>query len=455
MMVEKGRYMRFVKMLLQVTIALYFGMIGPLNAQTGQSDTKTAQEDKGVVVDKVAAIVGSEIILLSEVQQQFQAQQMQQNIDEKTPQYVIEQLLRDILDAMIDERLLLVKAAKDSIQIDATAVGDMERERLQSLKTQFKSPEGYTQALQEYGITEPQLRDMIRRMMVNQYLQEQIQQTVMRSVTVTPQDMEAWVTANKDSLPEMPAQFRVSHILIYPRVADLRKTEMRKRLADIRQQILDGADFGEMAKQYSDDPGSKDSGGDLGFFSKGEMVAEFSNVVFSMQPGQVSDIVETQFGFHVIKLEEIRGEQARARHILLMLQPGEEDNAAIVTKLNGIRSDIIAGKATFEDMAKQYSEDVNSKELGGKLQWLTAEQGIPSFVEQAAKLEAGGISEPFTSQYGHHLLRLEGFRPAHIINVKDDSQYVRQMVQYQKTMAELERILEKLRAETYIRVSLE
>jgi peptidyl-prolyl cis-trans isomerase SurA len=447
--------MRFVKILFLEMIVSYFCVIEPLQAQTGQDNVTTAQPAGGVVVDKVAAVVGSEIILLSEVQQQFQAMRMQQNIDENTPQSVIERFLKDILKAMIDERLLLVKAAKDSIKIDTTVVGDMERERLQNLKTQFKTNEGYAQALQEYGITEPQLRDMIRRMMVNQYLQEQIQQTVMRSVTVTPQDMETWVVANKDSLPEMPTQYRVSHILIYPRVADTRKAEIRNRLAGIRQQIIDGADFGEMAKKYSEDPGSKASGGDLGFFSKNEMVEAFSNVVFNMQPGQMSDIIETQFGFHIIKLEEIRGEQAHARHILLLMQTGEADNAAIVAQLDSIRNEIITGKATFEDMAKKYSEDVNSKDLGGKLQWLTVDQGIPSFMEQAAKLEIGGISEPFKSQYGYHLLKLENYRQSHTVNVKDDSQYVRQMVQYQKTMTELDRILEKLRVETYIRVSLE
>ncbi len=406
------------------------------------------------VVDQVAAVVGDHIILLSDVQRQVSAQMMARNMDEKTSGQEVQKLLEEVLQDMVNENLLLVKATQDSIQVDTSVAADLEKQQFASLRAQYNSDEEFAMALQEYGITEPQLRYMIRTMIMNSQLQEQIMQSIMGGISVTPQDMDNWVIAHRDSLGELPAQYRMSHILRYVEVADSRKAQVRDRAQAILDRVKNGEDFAKLAQQYSEDPGSKALGGDLGYFRREVMLPEFVDAAFRLKPGEVSGLVETQFGYHIIKVEDVRGNEVHARHILLLLQPSEEDAWETIALLDSIRSDILSGKTTFEEMAKQYSKDENSNSLGGRLQWLTAESGLEPFITQAEKMKVGEISEPIKTQYGYHLLRLDGLRPAHKVNVKDDSQIIRQMVQNEKSMAELQRILDKLRAETYISISL-
>ena len=139
----------------------------------------------------------------------------------------------------------------------------------------------------------------------------------------------------------------------------------------------------------------------------------------------------------------------------MLLKPDTNDEQIIIDRLKQIREEIVSGNTSFEDMAKKYSEDENSSELGGKLQWLTREQGISSFIQQSEKLKAGEISEPFRSQFGYHILRLDDYKPEHTLNIKDDNHIIRQMVIQQKNLAELDRILNKLKEETYIDIRIE
>jgi peptidyl-prolyl cis-trans isomerase SurA len=375
-------------------------------------------------------------------------------MNEKSSSQEVQNLLDEVLQDMVNENLLLVKATQDSIQIDTSTASDLEKQQFASLRGQYKSDEEFAGALQEYGISEPQLRYMIRTMIVNSQLQEKILQGITGGISVTPQDMDNWVIAHRDSLGELPAQYRMSHILRYVEVAESRKTQVRDRAQAILDRVKNGEDFAQLAQQYSEDPGSKTLGGDLGYFRREAMLPEFADAAFRLKPGEVSGIVETQFGYHIIKVEDVRGNEVHARHILLLLQPSDVDTQDTIALLDSIRVNILSGKVTFEDMAKKYSKDENSNSLGGRLQWLTAESGLESFITQAEKMKAGEISEPIKTQYGYHLLRLDGLRPAHKVNVKDDSQIIRQVVQNEKSMAELQRILEKLRAETYISISL-
>ncbi len=417
----------------------------------------------GQLVDRIVAVIGNEIILLSDVRRKISALMMARNMDENTPANVIQTLFREVIQDMVNEQLLIVKADQDSIVVDMRQVDLLEKDQLAEIKRGYGNDEAFQKSLEEFGLTEHQLRYMLREMKYKYLLTETLMQRITSGNTPTSQEMDAWLIANQDTIPVMQEQFRLSHILLYQKVSEKRKEETNEKLQDILKRINAGEDFAELAKEYSHDPGSADEGGDLGFFTRNQMVPEFSDVAFSLDPGEVSNIVETklqtgeglQFGFHIIKVEEIKGEQIRARHILILLKPDEEDEKLITDNLKQIREEIISGEATFEDMAKKHSEDENSKELGGKLQWLTREQGISTFITESEKLEIGGISEPFKSQFGYHILKLEDFKPAHTLNIKDDNHIIRQMVTQEKNMAELDRILNKLKKETYIDIRLE
>jgi peptidyl-prolyl cis-trans isomerase SurA len=160
-------------------------------------------------------------------------------------------------------------------------------------------------------------------------------------------------------------------------------------------------------------------------------------------------------GYHIIKVEDIRGDEVRARHILIRLTIDETDEMRVAKKLKQIRDDILSGKSTFEEMAKQYSEDENSRELGGKLDWFARDVMIPSFPREVEKIEKGQISEPFKSQFGYHILRLDDHKPSHTLNIKDDRTQIEELIKQKKTIEEYYRIINQLREETYIDIRLD
>ncbi len=410
---------------------------------------KQMSQDRAVV-DRIAAVIGEEIILMSEVRQKVQVLMMARNMNRRPNEAEVQELFREALTDMVNEQLLLVKAQQDSIKVDLRRVDDLEKQRIAELKKNFKTEEAFIEALKQAGLTEQQYRYSVRESSYKYVLTEMLMDQIAAGISVTSQDMESWVAANQDSLPIMPEQYKLSHILLYPRVSEERQNAALKKLQGIRERIMAGEDFAELAKEYSEDPGSGEDGGDLGYFTRNRMVKEFADVAFSLDKGAVSDIFETQFGYHILKVEDIRGDEVRARHILILLQESEDDAKTVIDRLNSIRDKIVSGEATFEEMAKQYSEDETSKELGGKLQWLTADSGLKSFITQAKGMKPGEISRPFKSEFGYHLLKLDDYRPEHRINVKEDNNLIRQMVMQQKNMAELDRILDKIRSETYI-----
>ena len=412
------------------------------------------------MVDRVVAVVGEEIILLSDIQQKMGFIMMNRNLDENSSPQVLRALQNEVLQGEIDDRLLIEKAERDSLVPDPRQIDLLLNQRITELKQKMGNDENYRQALQENGFTEQQLRYMYRIMAQKNVLQEMILQNVRRLISVTPQDLDAWYAAHQDSLPTLPEEFKLSHIMLVPKVSAEKKQEIREKLQGIRQRAISGEDFAALAKEFSEDPGSAADGGDLGYFGQGIMIREFSDVAFSLNVGDISGIVETVYGLHIIKVDDKRNDEVRARHILLRLTPDEKDDAVVIEKLNDIRSRILAGDATFEDIAKQYSEDPETKDLGGKMKWLTRDAIVnaakfQSLYDAAVKLKKGEISEPFKSNYGYHIASLDDYRTEHKLNLKDDRNLIEGQLYQEKTIRELENILAKLRSETYIDIRME
>jgi peptidyl-prolyl cis-trans isomerase SurA len=416
----------------------------------GCSSTVLAEE---VMVDRVVAVVGEQIILLSEVSRQLEAQMMERNIDRKSPPKVLSALQQEVIDAMVNEQLLQVKAKRDSMIPNPRDIDSFAKNEFAKIRKQFPDDDSFRKALEQAGLSELQLRYMYITMARKNVIQQMMMQQIEQGVSVSPQDLEAWYKANKDSLKEVPEQFKFSHIMITPKVSDARKREARDRLDAIRTQIVGGADFAEMANKYSEIPGGTKDGGSVGWFRRDDFDERFTTAAFSLKKGEVSDVVETQLGLHLIKVDDIRGDEVNARHIVILLKVTPEDEQETVKQLNGIRDDILSGKATFEDMVKKYSEDTSTRELGGQTKWLMRnDKNLPeSFVKQAVLIKTGEISAPFKSEYNsYHIIRLDGHKEAHLLNIKDDQSLLESTVKQQKIIQEFDRIFSELRKETYI-----
>lgn len=423
------------------------------------------------VVDRIVAVVGNNaknnIILLSDVQQEMRKQMINRNMDSNTNPEVLRRLQEQVINGMIDDRLLLEKAQTDSLEADPRHVDQVMNQFMSDLKNTLGTEEKYQEALEENGFSEQQLRHMFRETARKNVIQEMLLDTVRRGVSVTPQEMEQWVATHRDSLPEMPEQFKLSHIMLIPKMGEERKKAIKDKLLAIRERVIAGEDFAELAREYSEDPGTASDGGLIPYFPRGVMVEEFTEAAFSLANGEISDVVETDFGFHLIKMEDKRFdresdgrmvEKAQVRHILLQAQINEEDNQKTMERLKEFREQIMNGKAKFEDLAKEYSEDEHSAVQGGRIQWQTGSQlsqTIPEFYEMASKMKPGEISEPFKSKFGYHILKLEQYRPQHMLNVMDDRTIIENQLMQEKTIAELERILAELRRATYIDIRME
>ena len=433
----------------KVTLLVLFAVVSFIQV----ADSPYAAEE---MVDGIVAIVGDEIILFSDLQQQLNAQMMARNLNLKSDRNKLLALRDEVVQGMVDDLLLLEKARRDSIEVDREQVDIELKSRIMQFKEQVGTEEAYQEALDEYGMTELQFRNMHRSWIAKNMLKMSIARMMQRLISVTPQDIETWFEAHKDSLPDVPERFKTSHILFYPKVSDELTQEAKNKIQSILERIRNGEDFAELARQYSEDPGNAQDGGELPYFKREDFDPDFSAAAFALQENEVSDLVETIFGYHIIKVEDIRGDEIKARHILIRLSPVEDDQNIVIEQLKKIREDIVSGKATFTDMAKQYSEDEDSRELGGALQWLPTPTGdiLPSFRNVAVKLKVGEISEPFKSQYGYHILQLDDHQPKHILNIKDDRNRVEELIIKRKTLDEYNKIIQELRSETFIDIRL-
>ncbi len=231
-------------------------------------------------------------------------------------------------------------------------------------------------------------------------------------------------SSNDENDPvKKPVQYRLRQIMIEPAVSHEHEEKILNNVKECIRKAQGGEDFTLLAKTFSQEPGAKNTGGDLGFFSPEEMVKPFSDIVFSIKPGEIKGPVNTQFGYHIIKLLEIRGDKRHAQHILFLLNADSKDSLDAFNKLIEIRELILDG-ADFDEMFKLYNNDALLKKTDGYMVWNKPSDMMPSFAKNIKGLKKGELSEPFVSILGFHIVKvdsinydekhiLEGF-PAHI-----------------------------------------
>lgn len=411
-----------------------------------------------MVVDRIVAIVGDQIILLSEAQRQLEAQMMERNLDRNSPPQVLSDLQHEVVDAMVNEELLQVKAKQDSIVADARDIDAFAKSEYARIRKQFPDDDEFQKTLAQAGLTDQQLRYMYMTMAKKNVIQQIMLQKIEQSVSVSPQELEAWFEANKDSLKQVPEQVRFSHIMIAPKVAEAKKDAAREKLQSIRNELKNGADFAELANKYSEIPGGAKDGGFIGYIKRGDVDERFASAAFALNKGEVSDIVETGLGMHLIKVEDIRADEISARHIVVLLKTDAQDEQELSDRMSVMRDDILSGKVKFEDLAREVSEDESTKDFGGQTKWIARDDpNLPaSFLAKISAMDKGEISLPFKSEYKtYHIMRLDDIREAHTVNLKDDRNTLESLVKQQKIIREFERIFAELRKETYIDIKVD
>jgi len=382
------------------------------------------------VVDKIAAVVDNEIILKSEVDYQVKITAAQKKEDPDTPG-----LEKEVLNQMIDEKLAYAQALLDSIQVSDDEVNSSIDRQIQYFEQQYGSQEKVEKI---YGMSLEKIKRTLQDPVRKQLMVRKLEQKKFGDINVPRMEVEKFFNEYKDSIGVIPEKVQIAHIFIIPKVTEKAKEKYKAKAEAILDSLKHGADFAKMAKKYSEDPGSASEGGDLGWVGKGVFYPQFEAAAFALKPGQISGVVESPVGFHIIQLIDKRGDKIHVRHILIKIKKGDEADLDAITKLTNIRDSIVSGHETFAKMAKKYSEDKESAPYGGDLGTLYVNQLDPQLKEIVSNLKVGEISFPKRlnygrENYGYHIVLLEKRIPQHQASLKTDFPEIQKLAeQYQK-----------------------
>lgn len=399
-------------------------------------------------LDKIVAVVDDNIILKSELQQFAYSFAMQNKIDPLKEQDKFNAILQKTLDDMIIQKVLLVKAKEDSVEVSEKQINSVLENQINDMITQLGSEE----KVEEYfGSSLRQIRREFREEVEERLLVQKLRETKSYETKISRREVELFFSTFRDSLPQLKEAVKISHILVKVEPSAEAVVAATKIAEEVLTRIEKGEDFGELAKQFSDDPGSAVRGGNLGLVQRGEFVKEFEEVAFNLEPGEISGIVQSQFGLHIIQLIKKLGEKINTRHILIGLKPTAEDEKRTAMILNDLRKQLVSKELTFEEAVEKYSKDETSKDKVGDLGWFEMEEfRIPAFKTAIVGLEPGEISDPTKTKFGLHLVRLDEKREKRSLDLKDDWEQIENWALERKRGKEFESYIALVKKEVYI-----
>lgn len=408
------------------------------------------------LIDKSIAIVGNEMISISGLEQEIQIQKM------NSPLYSDKNLRCEILERMLEVKLFLMQARVDSLKVNDDMVATNLNMRIDQLRSQL----GGDEEVEKY-FNKPlyKLRQEWRQSLEEQSLYQQEQSQIAGDVPeLTPSDVKEYIAATDSvDLPLVPVKYQLSQICLYP---DREKANLavKDRLIGLRERIIAGEKFSTLARIYSEDPGSARRGGELGMASKSIYVPAFADMAMSLKPGVISQIVETEYGFHIMEVIEKKGDMVNVRHILLKPRYTDEDRQKAFKTLDSLRTEVNNGAVTFPLAARFYSEDPSTRTNGGQMAdqytgsaYFEIDQLKPADYNAIKDLKEGEISEPIESVdnegQGHtvyKIIRVDKVIPAHTATFENDYNSLIEGVKNKKMMEAIDDFVDKKIKETYI-----
>jgi peptidyl-prolyl cis-trans isomerase SurA len=406
-------------------------------------------------IDKIEAVLGDEIILTSEIESQYLQYLSQGNIKST-------EIRCQIVEDLLFQKLLVNQAKLDSLVVSNDEVEDEVNKRLSYFETQL----GSVQKVEDYfGKSKANIKLELGKVIKDQFMAQKMQTKLTSSLKVTPAEVkESYALLSDAEIPTMPTQVEVAQIVIKPEITDDQKDNIREKLNNFRDRVYNGEDFKMLATLYSDDPGSAVKGGELGFVNRGDLVPEFERAAFRLKEGEISKVVESQFGYHIVQLIERRGEQINVRHILIKTKVTATALHAAKLKMDNIAKEINEETITFDQAVSEYSDDEN-KSNGGLLlnpntmsTSHTLEDMAPALRLVIEKLKETEVSSPAVIQMqdenkAYRILRLNKRTEQHKANLVDDFAKIKEYSINAKKQETLEKWTSKTIAKTYIKLS--
>lgn len=407
------------------------------------------------IIDQVVAVVGGERVLQSDIEQEIMRMKMQGVITRDNDKC-------SVLEQLLMQKLLLAQSKIDSLTVnDASVEMEIDR-RLKYFVNQIGSEKG----LEDY-FNKPlyEIKDDLRELIGEQQLTQQMRQKIVDKVNITPSEVKSFFRKTpEDSLPVIPDQYELQQIMIYPPSTAEAKFQVKEKLLDIRNRVLNGERFSTLAVAYSEDRASAIRGGELGFRTRDEYVKAFADAAFSLKDGQVSSIVETEYGFHIIQMIENKGDRVNVRHILIKPQFSSEMLSQAIAKLDSVRNLVINDSLTFERAVLKFSEDKKSMLNGGLVinpytntSMFEKDQLQPSDYYVIKELKVGELSAPFESRDDHanvvfKVIKVKRFAASHRANIKDDYDVIQSLAKQDVENDILKGWLAKKQKTTFIRI---
>jgi len=405
------------------------------------------------ILDRVAAIVGDFIVLQSDIESQYM-QYLAQG-------HNVPDMKCMIFKELLEEKLLLNQAKIDSIEIPEGSVQVELERRIQH----FINMMGSREELEQYfnkSILE--IKADFKEPIKNQLITQRMQNEIIGDLTVTPSEIRAYFNKiPKDSLPKIDSQIEYEQIVMYPVLTEQAIFDVKDRLLNLRRRITEGESFETLAILYSED-GSSSMGGEIGFFTKSELDPEYAKIAFSLKEGQVSKIVESSFGFHIIQLISRRDDRVNTRHILMKPTVTSEARNNAISRLDSIVDLVKSDSVSFLFAARMYSEDKDTRLSGGLVinpqnnsSWFEYNQLPTNDYLVLRDMKTDDISEPFesTDKNGkiiYKIVKLKSRTEPHQANLQQDYHLFKQLALQEKNMKVINKWIREKQDETYIHI---
>lgn len=439
----------YMKNILKLTLAIAAVML-PLCG--------SAQVYPGGLVDKTVAVVGNEMISLSQLEQEILYMRMQGMFSDKN-------MRCEQLERMLESKLFLMQARVDSLSVNQEMVNSSLAQRMDQVRTNFGGDEAVENF---YGKPLYKLRQEWRQQLEDMTLTQQMQSQIASKIPeLTPQDVKDYIkNTDLEDLPMVPIKYQLSQICIYPD-REAANLAVKEKLLSIRERIINGEKFSTLARIYSEDPGSARKGGELGMASKSIFWPAFSDAAMSLKPGVISQIVETPDGFHIIEVIDKKGDMFNARHILIKPQYTEQDKEKAFKTLDSLKTEIHNNAVTFSLAAKFYSQDAATKTNGGQMadpntgsSYFEIDQLKPEDYAAIKNLKEGEISEPVESKDNegrdgntvYKIIRVDKIIPAHPASFENDYSTMLEEAKMKKQTEAIDEFIDSKIKTTYITI---
>ncbi len=450
--------MRFMKMLQNVKILRFLAnswILVMLFSLTSLAQDAKEKEDNSFVLDKIIGKVDNYIVLKSELEAAYQ-----NYLTEGNPGS--DQAKCSLLNRMVMNKLMVAKAEIDSVLVTDLEVDQNTTQRMNVILQNYgNSPE---ELERQYGKTLDQIKIELRDQIREQLLAREMTQRITKDIDITPSEVKRFFNKiPKDSLPYYSADAEIGQIVRVAKVNHQQKEDAKNRLEELRNRLMNGENFNELAKKYSEDPSAQSNGGELGYQGRGNMVPEFEAMAFKLRKGEISHPFESPFGFHIMQLIDRRGNEYNSRHILVSAIPSQSDIDRATQFLDSLRRKIVKDSIKFERAAKLFSDD---KETKGHSGYITDQDGDvrvalnridPAVYLAIDPMKVGEISKPlpYRTEGQKEAVRIIYFKAKiapHQANLTDDWHRIQSAASAEKKDKAINKWFLKARQDVFINI---